>query len=174
MGRKPVGKRQCFLLHLAVGLIGLILSSGCQHFQTEVPATISDLAQAEACWRIEDFACAERALIPALNDATGQVDPRAIYLAGLVAVDLRNPAHDFQKACQYFQRVVADHADSALAAAAAAWLGVISQVQSQAEDIERLEAANTCMQRKIKAHKADLHRMEKRLERLKAVDLSVE
>lgn len=174
MGRKPTGQRQCLLLHLAVGLIGLILSSGCQHLPTGVTATEDVLRQAQACQRDQDFACAERLLTPARHPESIPVDPRVIYLSGLVAVDARNPRQDYQTAGEYFQRLVTDHTESPLAADAAVWLGLIGQLRSQAEAMERLQTANTRMQGEIGSQKERLRRMEKRLERLKAIDLSME
>lgn len=174
MGRKPVGQRQCLLLHLAVGLMGLILLSGCQHLQTEVSPTEDVLRQAQACQRVQDFACAASLLTPVLHPQTGPADPRVIYQAGLVAVDARNPRQDYQAAGECFRRLVTDHAESPLAADAAVWLGLIGQMHSQAEALEQLKTANASMQREIGSQKAHLRRMEKRLERLKAIDLLME
>ncbi len=146
---------------------------GCQHFQTEVPAIDDELAQAEACWRQQDFVCADRLLVPAI-DPVAAADPRAIYLAGLVAVDARNPAQDIERACQCFQQLTAQHPETPQAANAAVWLGLIRQVDAQAEAIIRLEADNGRMQQTIEEQQATLRLMTKRLERLKAVDLSLE
>lgn len=174
MGRKPVGQRQYLLLHLAVGLIGLLLTSGCQHLQTEVTATENVPSQVEACRRNLDFACAERLLAPAWHYSAGPADPHLIYLVGLVAVDARNPGQNYQTAGEYFQRLVTDHAESPLATDAAAWLGLIDAISSQSEAIVRMKTASTRMQQEIAAQKTRLRRMEKRLERLKAVDLSTD
>ncbi len=174
MGRKPVGPRQYLLLHLAAGLIALFLASGCQHFQTEGSSTEHLLDQAETCRRQLDFACAERWLTSLRHPETTPADPRVIYLAGLVAVDARNPEQDFHKDCECFQQLVRDHAESPLAAEAVVWLGLMGEMHTQAETLERLQTANTRLEQEIEDHKAHLSRMEKRLERLKAVDLSLE
>ena len=174
MGRKPVGPRQCFLLHLAAGLMGLILTSGCQHFQAEASATEQLLHQAETCRRQLDFACAEKRLASIGQAETTPADPRAIYLAGLVAVDARNPGRDLQKACECFRQLVRQHAESPLAAEAAVWLGLMGEMHTQAETLGRLQTTNARLQQEIDGHKAHLRRLEKRLERLKAVDLSLE
>jgi hypothetical protein len=167
-------------------LIGLTLSSGCQHLQAQrsttehvlhrAPRSTTEqvLHQAEACRRNQDFACAERLLAPARHPETGPADPRVIYLAGLVAVDARNPTQNYQTACECFQRLVTNHAESPQAADAEAWLGLIAEVRSQAEAIDRLKTANTSLQQENAAQQARLSRMQKRLERLKAVDLSKE
>ena len=101
-------------------------------------------------------------------------DPRLIYLAGVLALDTRNPARDYAAACECFQRLVADHAESRLAADAAVWLGLLADVRVQAETMGRLKAANTRLQQAFEDQQARLSRMEKRLERLKAVDLTME
>lgn len=151
----------------------MILTGGCQHFQAEEPVIEGELAQAEACWRQQDFACANRLLAPAIEPATA-ADPRAIYLAGLVAVDSRNPDQDIEKACQCFQQLTTQHPETLQAANAVVWLGLISQMDAQAEAITRLEAGNARMQQTIEDQQATLRLMKKRLERLKAVDLSLE
>lgn len=174
MGRKPVGQRQYLLLHLAVGLIGLLLTSGCQHIQTEVTATENVPALVDACRRNLDFDCAERLLAPNRYPATGPADPHLIYLAGLVAVDARNPGQNYQTAGEYFLRLVTDHAESPLATDAVAWLGLIDAINSQSETIDRMKTANTRMQQEIDSQKTHRRRMEKRLEQLKAVDLSTD
>jgi hypothetical protein len=152
-------------------LIGLLASGGCRHLQTEVSTTENVLRQAEACRQIQDFECAARLLAPAGRMAA---DPRLLYLAGLVAVDTRNPGRDYQAAREYFQQVATAHAEAPLAADAGAWLALIDEVRTQAEALERLEAANTSLQMENEAQKTRLSRMAKRLERLKAVDLSME
>ena len=173
MGRKPVGKRQYLLLHLALGWIGLILAGGCQHYRTDVPAIEDTLVQVQTCWRHQDFTCADRLLGPAVEPAT-TADPRALYLAGLVAVDARNPEQDIEKACRRFQQLTAHHPETLQAANAAVWLGLIGQFDAQAEIIRRLETGHARMQQTITDQQATLRRMKKRLERLKAVDLSLE
>ena len=137
-----------------------------------MPAIDGELAQAEACWRQQDFACADRLLAPAIDQAAA--DPRVIYLAGLVAVDSRNPAQDMEKACQCFQQLTTQHPETLQAANAAVWLGLIRQMDAQAEAITRLEDDSARMQQTIEEQQATLRLMKKRLERLKAVDLSLE
>ena len=151
----------------------MILTGGCQHFQAEVPVIDGELAQAEACWRQQDFACADRLLAPAIGPAAA-AEPRAIYLAGLVAVDSRNPSQDIEKACQCFQQLTTQHPETLQAANAAVWLGLIRQLDAQAEAITGLEDGNARMQQKIEEQQASLRLMKKRLERLKAIDLSLE
>ncbi len=174
MGRKPVGPRQRLLLHLALGLMALILTGGCQHWSSKDAAIENLLQQAEACRRQQDFACAAQLLAPARHPQAVPADPRMIYLAGLVAVDARNPGQDFQKACECFRQLVRDHAESPLAAEAVVWLGLMGEMHTQAETLERLQTANARLEQEIEDHKAHLSQMEKRLERLKAVDLSLE
>ena len=154
--------------------MGLLLAGGCQHFKAEASPTENLLQQAEACRRQQDFACAAKLLAPARHAEAASVDPRLIYLAGLVAVDARNPARSYQTACECFQRLVREYAASPLAAEAVVWLGLLGEVHAQAEALERLRTANNRLQQEIDAHKAHLSRMQKRLERLKAVDLSLE
>ncbi len=151
----------------------MILAGGCQHFRADAPVIDDPLVQAETCWRHQDFACADRLLAPIIEPAT-TADPRAIYLAGLVAADARNPAQDMERACQCFHQLTAHHPDSLQAANAAVWLGLIGQLDAQAEDIRRLEAGNARMQQTITDQQATLRLMKQRLERLKAVDLSLE
>jgi hypothetical protein len=151
----------------------LILTGGCQHFQAEVPVIDGELAQAEACWRQQDFACADRLLTPAM-EPPAVADPRAIYLAGLVAVDSRNPSQDIEKACQCFQQLTTHHPETLQAANAEVWLGLIRQLDAQAEAINGLEDGNARMQQTIEEQQATLRLMKNRLERLKAVDLSLE
>ncbi len=151
----------------------MILAGGCQHFQAEVPAIHDELARAEACWHQQDFVCADRLLAPAIDPAA-VADPRAIHLAGLVAVDARNPAQDIERACQYFQQLTTQHPETPQAANAAVWLGLIRQIDAQAEAITRLEDGSTRMQQTIEKQQATLRLMKKQLERLKAVDLSLE
>ncbi len=153
----------------------MILAGGCQHYPAEVEApTIDDeYTRAEACWRNQDFACADRLLTPPADPAA-TADRRAIYLAGLVAVDIRNPAQDIEKAADCFRQLTTRHPETTQAAQAAVWLGLIAQMDAQAEAISRLEAGKTSMQQKIENQQAQLRLMKKRLERLKAVDLSLE
>ena len=138
-----------------------------------MPAIDGELALAEACWRQQDFACADRLLAPAIDPAAA-ADPRVIYLAGLVAVDSRNPAQDIEKACQCFQQLTTQHPGTLQAANASVWLGLIRQMDAHAEAIARLEDDNARMQQTIEEQQASLRLMKKQLERLKAVDLSLE
>ena len=138
-----------------------------------MPAIEDEFAQAEACWRQQDFACADRLLATAIDPAAA-ADPRVIYLAGLVAVDSRNPAQDIEKACQCFQQLTSQHPETLQAANAAVWLGLIRQMDAQAEAITRLEEGHARMQQTIEEQQATLQSMKKQLERLKAVDLSLE
>ncbi len=174
MGRKPVGPRQRLLLHLALGLMALILTGGCQHWSSKDAAIENLLQQAEACRRQQDFACAAQLLAPARHPQAVPADPRMIYLAGLVAVDARNPDRSYETACECFQRLVNDHAETPLAAEAVVWLGLLAEVNTRAEALGRMETANQLLQQEIDAYKARLSQMERRLERLKAVDLSLE
>ena len=154
--------------------MGLILASGCQHFQAERTTTERLLDQAETCRRRLDFACAENRLASLRHPEAAPADPRVIYLAGLTAVDARNPGRDFQKACECFRQLVRDHAESPLAAEASVWLGLMDEMHAQAEALERLQSANARLRQEIDTQKVNLNRLEERLERLKAVDLSLE
>ena len=174
MGREPAGKGQRFLLHLAVGLMGVFLIGGCRHFEAQTTPIEHLLQQAEACRRQQNFVCADELLTPTSDQAITPDDPRVIYLAGLVAADARNPARDLPAARYYFQRVVQNHPASPLAFDAAVWVGLLDELGSRAEALGRLQNANDRLQQEVGDHKAHLRRMEKRLERLKAVDLSLE
>ncbi len=155
-------------------MMGLVLAGGCRHLEKEVSPTDALLEQVETCRRQQNFTCAERLLASARLDVTKPADPRLIYLSGLVAVDARNPAQDYQRAHEYFQRLVSEHVASPLANEAAVWLGLMDEMHTQTEELTRLENDNTRLKKEMDDQKAHLHQMEKRLERLKAVDLSLE
>ncbi len=181
MGREPVGARQHILFHLAVGLTGLLLIGGCGHDQVAVTPIESRLQQVETCRRQSDFACAEALLAPSRDRQAAPAGPRILYLAGLVAADTRNPDRNLTIAWAYFQRIVEAYPASPLAIDAAAWIGLLDELDTREEALAELQSVNDRLQQEIKAHKADLRRkakrldrLEKRLERLKAVDLSLE
>ncbi len=174
MGREPAGTGQRFLLHLALGLTAFLLIGGCCHDQTRITPIESLLQQVEACRRQQDFACAEELLAPARDRIAGPVEPRILYLTGMVAADARNPACNLTVARDYFQRVMEVHPASPLATDAAVWIGLLDEVDTQVEALGQLQNDNDRLQQEIEAHKADLRRLKKRLERLKAVDLSLE
>ena len=174
MGREPAGTGQRFLLHLALGLTAFLLIGGCCHDQTRIAPIESLLQQVEACRRQQDFACAEELLAPARDRIAGPVEPRILYLTGMVAADARNPACNLTVARDYFQRVMEVHPASPLATDAAVWIGLLDEVDTQVEALGQLQNDNDRLQHEIEAHKADLRRLKKRLERLKAVDLSLE
>ena len=174
MGREPAGKGQRLLLHLAVGLMGVFLIGGCRHFEAQTTPIERLLHRAEACRRQQNFVCAEELLAPARDRETAPTDPRVIYLAGKVAADVRNPARNLPAARNCFQRVVRDYPASPLAFDAAVWVGLLDELNTHAEAVGRLQNANDRLQQEIGDHKAHLRRMEKRLESLKAVDLSLE
>ncbi len=169
MGREPVGTRQHFLFHLAVGLTGFLLIGGCGHGQAPISPIESRFEQVEACRRLQDFDCAAQLLAQG-----APADPRRLYLAGLLAADTRNPARSLPTARDYFQRVTEEHPTSPLAVDAAVWVALLDELNTQVEARGELQSVNDRLQQEIGAREADLRRMEKRLERLKAVDLSLE
>ncbi len=174
MGREPVGTRQHFLFHLAVGVTGFFLIGGCAHDQAPISPIEIRFEQVEACRRLQDFACAAQLLAPIPDRADAPADPRRLYLAGMVAADKRNPARSLPAARNYFQRVAEEHPESPLAVDATVWIGLLDERNAQVEACGMLQSDNDRLQQEIEARKADLRRMEKRLERLKAVDLSLE
>jgi hypothetical protein len=155
-------------------MIGFYLLQGCQHPRKEI-SPAADLRQlAAACWQNQDFACAEKLLGPVRQGPVPPADPHLIHLSALVAADARNPAQDLAAAARGFHQLVERPVDGQLTAEAMVWLGLLEELRAREEALARADAHKQRLTVKISDQQKRLDQMKKLLERLKAVDLTLE
>jgi hypothetical protein len=155
-------------------MIGLYLLQGCQHPRKEILPAVGLRQLAAACWQSQDFACAEKLLGPVRQGPVPPADTHLIYLAAVVAADARNPAQDLEAAARGFHQLVERPADGQLTAEAMVWLGLLEEIRTREEALASADAHKQRLTDKISDQQARLEQMKKRLERLKAVDLTLE
>jgi hypothetical protein len=192
MGNKPTRKWKRFLLHLAVGLMGVFLVGGCATGQvihspaspTSAPAIHSQdspasaaaqhLSQGEFLLLSGDYEAAQRQSCILLEQYAGQADDQALFLAGLVWIHPDNPNQNNHLADICFGRVVDQHPDSPLVAASETWRAMIGRMEEKEQMIERLAKVSLALEKQLKAEKDNRLRLEERLQKMKAIDLNQE
>jgi hypothetical protein len=104
----------------------------------------------------------------------GRSNDQALYLMGMVLVHPENPEQDIQQAAVCFQGIVDRYPGSNLVAASQTWLALIDQLKENHGTVERLENASAALEKQLKNEKSKRVRLEKRLQQMKAIDLTVE
>jgi outer membrane protein assembly factor BamD (BamD/ComL family) len=181
MGHKPTRKRQRFHLYIAGCLIGGLLFMSCATGAKRPPANYDPAVIAERHLAIGEcrlqqgnFEAARRECDIILTQYPGRSDDQALYLMGMVLVHPENPGQDIQQAAARFQGIVDRFPDSDLVAASQTWLALIAQLEKNHDTVERLGIASTALEKQLKDEKSKRIRLEKRLQQMKTIDLTVE
>jgi hypothetical protein len=181
MGYKPTRKRKRFLLYLAGCLMGGILVCGCTAGLSlsgnhDEPATVAaqHLSQGESMLLTGDYANARKESCILLEQFSGQMDDQALYLLGLVWVHPDNPQQDTHIADLCFRRIVDQHVESPLVAAAETWLALIDRLEENEQFMERMQTTSLALEQQLKVEKRKRIQLEERLQQMKAIDLNLE
>ena len=104
----------------------------------------------------------------------------ALFYAGLNSVQLRIADDDYASALRYFQQVIEQFPDSALADQSAAWVNALSRLQRLKKiEMNKEDQARRCREtqdekdREIVKLKTERERLKKEIELLKKVDLQI-
>lgn len=180
MGHKPTRKRQRVYLHLAgcltVGILFMGCATGVFGPRDQDPSVMAarHIVQGKCRLQSGDFEAARQECDTILTQYPGRLDDQAFYLMGMVLVHPDNPRQDLHKAAACFRGIVAHYPDSALVAASQTWLALISQLDESQRMVERLETTAADLKKHVKAGQDQRRRLEKRLQQMKAIDLTVE
>ena len=180
MGHKPTRKRKRFLLYFAGCLMGGILVCGCttglslSGNHKPSPAAAQHLSQGDAMLLTGDYANARKESCILLEQFSGQVDDRALYLLGLVWIHPDNPQQDTHHADICFRRLVDQHPESPLVAAAETWLAMIARLEENEQFVNRLETTTLALEERLKVEERKRIQLEERLQQMKAIDLNLE
>lgn len=180
MGHKPTRNRKRFLLYLAGGLIGVLMVCGCTaglslpDNRLPTGAATQHLSQGEFMLLSGDYESARKESCMLLEQFAGQVDDRALYLLGLVWIHPDNPQQDTHLADICFRRIVDQHAESPLVAAAETWLALIARLEENEQFVERMQTTSLALEERLKVEERKRIQLEERLQQMKAIDLNLE
>jgi len=180
--------RQCLLLHLAGGLIGGLLGLVLVGCVTDFNRPAADASGIQAPARLAgwhlalgecrllqgDYSAAQRECHTVLAEYAGWVDDQALLLLGMVLIHPDNPEQDAPQAAVCFQRIVDRYPESHGVAAARTWLAMIAQLDENQRIIKNLANTSAVLEKQLKTEKNKRHRLEERLQQMKAIDLTME
>jgi hypothetical protein len=132
------------------------------------------LKRAEICLREGDWACVRVATANARQQLQGPQTTYAAYLQALAWVHPANPDQDLVKARDAFAHIVQSEPESPMGLTSRAWLAVIETQQQQELETQRLRQTTKCLREELGALQNRTMLIQKRLDQMKAVDLSVE
>jgi hypothetical protein len=140
------------------------------------PATVAarHLSQGEAMLLTGDYANARKESCILLEQFSGQMDDQALYLLGLVWIHPYNPQQEPHLAEICFRRIVDQHAESPLVAAAETWLALIDRLEENEQLVERMQTTSVALEQRLKVEERKRIQLEERLQQMKAIDLNLE
>jgi outer membrane protein assembly factor BamD (BamD/ComL family) len=121
-----------------------------------------------------DYAGARRHADYVLQRFPGQADDRALHLLGLVLMHPDNPRGDRQEGAEVFRRLVADYPDSPLVVDARTWLAFVADLEESKHTVQALQTQNRRLEERLSSEQEQRRKLEKRLQQMKAVDLTMD
>lgn len=143
MGRKYLGKRQCF--HFCIACLIIALVSGCASlsgFRNRI-AVNDHLKQGQRLFEQGDFRDAAKENQQALI-LIGRGDPadRALFNLGLIYAHPDNPESDYTQSVELFKKILEEYPDSPLFNNAKAWYSLLNDNMQSTIQIEHLSSIN--------------------------------
>jgi len=143
LGRKQIGKRQCF--HFFIACLIIIIFSGCASFSgNRIRMAANDhLEKGQILFEQGDFeeASKENQRVLSLIDR-GEPADRALFNMGLIYAHQDNPDRDYVRAVELFKRVLEEYPDSPLYNHAKVLFYVLNDNMKSKTRIENLSGIN--------------------------------
>lgn len=180
MGDKPARKGQRFCLHFAACLTTALLLWGCAGGRPstaapwQVSTPVRHLTLSECLLMKGDYDGARQQAQIVLERFAGEADDRALLLLGMARVHPDNPQRDVQGAGGAFRRIVKDYPLSPLVVDARNWLALIDRMADCAHTVSQMAAAVDELEKRLAQETERRRQLEKRLQQMKAVDLTID
>jgi len=103
-----------------------------------------------------------------------QIEDKALYEIGLIYAHPKNPDKNFEESLKYFQKLVREFPKSNLRNQAEVWILILQGIKEKEKAIKALKEKISVLQKENKIKSKKINDLEKQIEKLKEIDLTIE
>ena len=173
MGPKQARPGQPLLLYTAGFIMWALLSHGCLHWPPQSQGE-QLLLEARQHYYDDDFSSALEISRQVLVQFPAGLADQSLFQIGLIYAHPHNPDRDFQKASEFFQRIIDQYSTSRLRQDAELWQSVLVRLKAQENQIRTLTQRSATLEKSNQVQKRKIYQLQDQLEKLKHIDIKIE
>jgi hypothetical protein len=150
-----------------------LLSQGCLHWSPQSQGE-QLLVEARQRYYDDDFSSALEISRQVLVQFPASLADQSLFQIGLIYAHPDNPDRDFQKAADFFQRIIDQYSTSRLLQDTELWQSVLVQLRAQENQIRTLTQRSAALEKFIQVQKRKIYQLQDQLEQLKHIDIKME